>query len=93
MGGKNSAGFFQKTMQQVLHQMLFLSVFIYIDDVLVFAKSEDDFVAAIGQVFERWRAHNIFLKPQKRMFFAAQLLWCGHGIDATGITINPAFTK
>ena len=76
-------------MQKVLETLLFVSVLIYIDDVLVFAKTEDDFVQALGNVFEQLRVHNIFLKPQQCTRFAARLLWCGHVIDATGIAINP----
>ena len=91
MGGKNSAGYFKKTMQKVLETLLFICVLIYIDDVLVFAKTEDAFVQALGNVFEQLRVHNIFLKPQKCTLFAARLIWCGHVIDATGIAINPTF--
>ena len=35
MGGKNSASFFQQTMQEVLGDLVYVSVLTYIDDVLV----------------------------------------------------------
>ena len=64
MGGKNSAGYFQQVMQKVLADLLFLCVLIYIDDVLIFAKTEEQFIQAIGAVFEQLRVHRIYLKPQ-----------------------------
>ena len=38
MGGKNSASFFQQTMQEVLGDLVYVSTLIYIDDVLVYAE-------------------------------------------------------
>ena len=78
MGGKNSAGYFQQVMQKVLADLLFLCVLIYIDDVLIFAKTEEQFIQAIGAVFEQLRVHRIYLKPHKCTLYAGRLLWCGH---------------
>ena len=42
MGGKNSASFFQQTMQEVLGDLVYVSVLIYIDDVLVYAENFEE---------------------------------------------------
>ena len=51
MGGKNSASFFQQTMQEVLGDLVYVSVLIYIDDVLVYAEDFEQLLIAMKEVF------------------------------------------
>ena len=51
MGGKNSASIFQKTMQEVLGDLIYVNVLIYFDDVLVYAKKVEELSKAIENVF------------------------------------------
>ena len=54
MGGKNSASFFQQTMQEVLGDLVYVSALIYIDDVLVYAEDYfEQLLIAIKEVFLR----------------------------------------
>jgi hypothetical protein len=91
MGGKNSAAHFQKVMQTVVGEMNYKKLLVYIDDVLVFGRNITDLLCNIRELFQRLRKFGIFLKPSKCELFSTQVLWCGHLIDAEGITINPAF--
>ena len=50
MGGKNSASYFQQTMQVVLGDLVYVNVLIYIDEVLIFAKDCDKLLAAMQNV-------------------------------------------
>ena len=91
MGGKNSAAHFQKVMQTVVGDMNYKKLLVYIDDVLVFGRNITDLICHIRELFQRLRKFGILLKPSKCELFSTQVLWCGHLIDAEGITINPAF--
>ena len=51
MGGKNSASFFQQTMQEVLGDLVYVSTLIYIDDVLVYAENFEQLMVAIKKSF------------------------------------------
>ena len=42
MGGENSAPHFQKVMAQMLRSLLFTCVLVYLDDVLLYAKTEEE---------------------------------------------------
>ena len=51
MGEKSSASFFQQTMQEVLGDLVYVSVLIYIDDVLVYAEDFEQLMIAIKKSF------------------------------------------
>ncbi len=93
MGGKNSASYFQQTMQEVLGELLFVSVLIYIDDVLVYAEDVEKLVIAMKAVFLRLRKFGIFLKPKKCTLFATSIIWCGHVISEAGCGINEEYLQ
>jgi hypothetical protein len=91
MGARNSAGHFQKVMTQVLSDLVLQVILLYIDDILVYARTAAELVAAIRQVFDRLRAAGIFLKPSKCDLFCRELVWCGHHISEAGIGVNPQY--
>ena len=91
MGGKNSAAHFQKGDATRRWRNELQELLVYIDDVLVFCSNITDLIRNIRELFQRLRKFRIFLKPAKCEIFSTQVLWCGHLIDAEGISINPAF--
>ena len=93
MGGKNSASFFQQTMQEVLGDLVYVSVLIYIDDVLVYAENVDKLLVAMKKVFLRLRQYGIFLKPRKCTLFAQSIVWCGHRISKEGCGLNSEYPQ
>ena len=50
-------------MQEVLGDLINVSVLIYIDDVLVYAEDVEKLVIAMKEVFLRLRQFGMFLKP------------------------------
>jgi len=93
MGGKNSASYFQQTMQEVLGDLVYVSVLIYIDDVLVYAENFKELLVAMQSVFLRLRQYGIFLKPRKCTLFAQSIVWCGHRISKEGYGINSEYLQ
>lgn len=76
---------FQLQMQKCFREMLYISVLIWIDDVVLFAKGPDDYLEALRQFFELLRSRR--LKPNMRRcnLFAHKVICCGRPNDGTGI--------
>jgi hypothetical protein len=93
MGAKNSAPHFQKVMTQLLQRLLFICVFLYLDDLLLYGKSERGLMDAIERTLAVLAARKIKAKPSKCDLFCRQLVWCGRLISAEGVKNNPAFVQ
>ncbi len=66
MGLQGAASYFQRMMASiVLAGLLYSIVELYLDDVLVYATSEDELIERLCTVFKRLRQFNITLKPKK----------------------------
>ena len=63
----NSSGAFQTMMNEILHDMAVV-VMVYIDDILIFTKTEEGHNEIIQEVLCRLRANDLFLKPEKCFF-------------------------
>ncbi len=69
MGLKGAASNFQRMMASiVLAGLLYIIVELYLDDVLVYAKTEEEFTERLGKLFHRSRQHNITSNPKKCAF-------------------------
>ncbi len=65
MGLKGAASYFRRMMaSRVLAGLLYIFVELYLDDVLVYAMNDDEFLERLQIVFERFRQFNITLNPK-----------------------------
>ncbi|TYZ69491.1 hypothetical protein PybrP1_001835 [[Pythium] brassicae (nom. inval.)] len=67
-GATDSALHFQAQMQSVLRSMLYQSVLVWIDDVILFARSPAEFLTALRQFFSLLRESNLKLNAAKSTF-------------------------
>lgn len=89
MGLKGAAGYFQKMLATiVLVGLIFISCELYIDDIIVPAKDEDQYLVRLRQVLERFDKHNITLNPTKCKFGLKSVEYVGHTIDSTGLSFS-----
>ena len=68
LGLCNTPSTFQKLMHLVFHEALDQFVLVYLDDILVFSKSEEERERHLSWVFEQLRAHKLFIKHKKCEF-------------------------
>ncbi len=69
MGLKGAAYYFQRMMaSKVLAGMLYSIVELYLDDILVYASDESEFIVRLRSVFDRFRQYNITLNLKKCSF-------------------------
>ena len=60
----------------------------YIDDFIVFADTNDEFVSRLDSVLGRFRKHNLFLKASKCSFGLKELEFVGKIVSETGLKIS-----
>ena len=61
----------------------------YLDDVIVLGTDFDDTLSALEKVFNRFRDHNLKLKPRKCHYFKEQVEFLGKLVSGTGVSISP----
>jgi hypothetical protein len=88
MGLTNSPATFQRLMDLVLRGLTWSSVLVYVDDVLVFARSFAELKQRLREVFERLRAANLKLKPSKVRLFQREIKFLGHIVSAAGVAMD-----
>lgn len=89
MGLKNAASYFQRVMATVvLIGLIYLICELYIDDILVFGKDDEDFLHNLEEVFKRLRQYNVTLNPKKCRFGMDKVEYVGHVISYEGITFS-----
>ncbi len=64
---------------KVLAEMLYYSIVeLYLDDILVYASDESEFIVRLRSVFDRFRQHNITLNPKKCSFGLEEVEFVGY---------------
>jgi transposase InsO family protein len=85
----NAPATFERLMETVLRGLQWRQCLVYLDDVIVFAKTEDEMMERLDTVFGRLLATGLKLKPRKCALFARQTEYLGHVVSEKGIHVNP----
>ena len=89
MGLKGSPSYFQQRMAEVvLRGLLYHLCELYLDDIIVHGRTEDEYVENLRQVFDRLRARGITLNPEKCRFGLSQVEYVGHIINEHGLDFS-----
>ncbi len=85
-GVKRRSIYFQRMMaSRVLAGLLYIFVELYLDDVLVYATNDEEFLERLRIVLERFRQYNITLNPKKCYFGLAEVEFVGHVLKSDGV--------
>ena len=85
MGLKIAAAYYQRCMHTILGDLLYECVLQYLDDTLVYARSETELLDNLEKMFERFMQFNLKLHPGKFVLYATELTWGGKTVDGTGV--------
>ena len=90
MGLKGAPSYFQRILATVVLVGLIWTngTELYVDDLLVYAQSFEDFVKRLRLVFEALERHNITLNPTKCEFGLSEVLFVGYLINALGHSLS-----
>ena len=64
-------------------------VVVYLDDILVYSKNEEEHAEHLRLVLEKLREHQLYAKYSKCEFWLSEVTYLGHVISKDGIVINP----
>ena len=91
-GLANAPSQFQRLMSLALAGVLWRTCLVYIDDIVLMAKSVEEMAERLEEVLGRLREANLKLKPAKCRVFQTEILFLGHRIDENGISPDPEKT-
>ena len=63
---------------------------VYLDDLIVFSKSDEEYMHHLKTVFQKCRKYGLSLNPKKSLFAMEEGKLLGHIISKDGIRIDPA---
>ena len=76
---------FQRLMQNCLGELNFTYALIYLDDMIVYSKTEDEHLVCLRAVLERFMENGLKLKPSKCNFFRTEINYLGHKVSTAGM--------
>jgi hypothetical protein len=89
MGMKGAGSYFQQIMmEEVFPDFLHDFVEIYLDDLLIYAETEEEFLEYLRRIFTRLREKNIKVNPKKCKFGFSELDYVGHRISSDSINFS-----
>ena len=89
MGLKGAPSYFQHAMQsKVLGGLLQSICEVYLDDIIVYAQTEQELLQNLKQVFARLEQYNITLNPAKVRVGLTSVEYVGHKIDNEGLSFS-----
>ncbi len=80
---------FQRLMEACLADLMHDCVLIYMDDILIFAKSFEEHKEKLDEVFKRLRQHGLKVNLKKCQFLRPEVKFLGHIVSADGVATNP----
>jgi hypothetical protein len=76
-------------MNGVFREYLDKFVIVFLDDILIYSKSEEEHEKHLRMVLQVLREHKLYAKLSKCIFYQKKIHYLGHIISAEGITVDP----
>ncbi|KAL6417766.1 hypothetical protein ACFW04_014363 [Cataglyphis niger] len=89
-GLKNAPATFQRLMDQVLSGLQGNELFVYLDDIVLYASSLKEHEVKFNKLAERLKKANLKLQPDKCEFLRKEVGYLGHIISDQGVKPDPA---
>ncbi|GJT92012.1 putative reverse transcriptase domain-containing protein [Tanacetum coccineum] len=89
-GLTNAPAMFMDLMNRIFHEYLDKFVIVFIDDILVYSKSEEEHERHLRIVLEILRQKKLYAKFSKCEFWLQQVAFLGHIVSADGIIMDPS---
>jgi hypothetical protein len=92
-GLTNVPAYFMYLMNKVFMEYLDKFVVVFIDDILIFSKTEEEHEKHLGMVLEKLRSNQLYIKFSKCEFWLTEVAFLGHVISAGEISVDPSKVK
>jgi hypothetical protein len=88
-GLKTAPATFQKMMNSVLSGLTGTRCFVYLDDIVLYARSLTENDVKLREVLDRLRTYKLKLHPEKCQFLRKEVSFLGHQITEAGVRTDP----
>src|SRR5467141_4659861 len=92
MGLTNAPAMFQAFMNHIFRDMTDIFVVIYLDNILIFSNSLEDYQVHVRCVLEHLREYDLHSKPEKCLFHTQKIEFLCFMVTPTGISMDTAKT-
>jgi hypothetical protein len=92
-GLTNAPAYFMYLMNKVFMEYLDKFVVVFIDDILIFLKNEEEHGKHLCLVLQKLRENQLYAKLNKCEFWLKEVSFLGHIISEGGISIDPSKVK
>ena len=89
-GLTNAPAYFMYLMNSVFMPELDKFVVVFIDDILIYSKTEEEHAQHLHIVLQRLREHQLYAKLSKCEFWLKEVPFLGHVITTEGISVDPS---
>ncbi|MBW0539913.1 hypothetical protein O181_079628 [Austropuccinia psidii MF-1] len=89
-GLNNAPASFQNLVNDIFYYLLDIYVVAYLDDIMVFSRSEEEHVTHVSTVLARLRANNLFAKASKWLFHVSSVQYIGYVVSSEGLKMDKA---
>jgi hypothetical protein len=89
-GVTNAPGVFMEYMNRIFHSFLDRFVVVFIDDILIYSKSEEEHEEHLRIVLQVLKEKKLYVKLSKCEFWMREVSFLGHIISSGGIAVDPA---
>jgi hypothetical protein len=86
----NAPAYFIYLMNKVFMEYLDKFVMVFIDDILIYSKNEEENEEHLRLVLQKLREHHLYVKFSKCDFWFEEISFLGHIITDGGISVDPA---
>ena len=88
-GLTNAPAAFQSYINQALRGLVDDFCIVYLDDILIFSRTEEEHAEHLRLVCDRLRTAELYAKPSKCQFFQKEMEFLGFIIDEQGVRMDP----
>ncbi|MBW0550577.1 hypothetical protein O181_090292 [Austropuccinia psidii MF-1] len=89
-GLTNAPASFQNLVNDISYDLLDIYVVVYLDDIMVFSKYEEEHVTHVSTVLSRLRANKLFAKSSKCLFHVSSVEYLGYDVSSEGLKMDQA---
>ena len=92
-GLTNAPAYFMYLTNMVFMEFLDKFVVVFIDDILVLSKTEEEHAKHLRLVLQKLREHKLYAKQSKCEFWLKKVSFLGHVVSNGGIVVDPSKVK
>lgn len=87
-GLSNAPATFQAYINHAMKGLLDISVIVYLDDILIYSKNEEEHEQHVKEVLYRLQKHNLYAKLQKCDFHKTEVNYLGYVVGVDGVRMD-----